>query len=188
MTQRCVGCVQQSRLHRRTPGRCRQRVHGWNPRTRGHGTQPVGPGASVCGVRRRRPLSRERNAGPTDFSRHTLWAIRPVADTPHSIATETICSDTPLPSRWAVVWRPVSPWATAQPLISGRAHVLRAHRATLLDDLGLPGTQDFFCSTFGSRGRPSTLSPTMLRWISAVPPQIVSEREKKNADIIWLMG
>ena len=26
----------------------------------------------------------------------------------------------------------------------------------------------------------------MLRWISAVPPQIVSDREKKNADIIWL--
>ena len=32
----------------------------------------------------------------------------------------------------------------------------------------------------GSLGRPSTRSPTMLRWISAVPPQIVSEREKKN--------
>ncbi len=35
-------------------------------------------------------------------------------------------------------------------------------------------------SGFGSFGRPSTRSPTMLRWISAVPPQIVSEREKKN--------
>ncbi len=33
----------------------------------------------------------------------------------------------------------------------------------------------------GSLGSPSTRSPTMLRWISAVPPQIVSEREKKNA-------
>ena len=32
----------------------------------------------------------------------------------------------------------------------------------------------------GSLGRPSTRSPTMLRWISAVPPQMVSEREKKN--------
>ena len=32
----------------------------------------------------------------------------------------------------------------------------------------------------GSLGSPSTRSPTMLRWISAVPPQIVSEREKKN--------
>ena len=41
---------------------------------------------------------------------------------------------------------------------------------------------------FGSRGRPRTRSPTMLRWISAVPPQIVSDREKKNADIIWLTG
>jgi hypothetical protein len=38
----------------------------------------------------------------------------------------------------------------------------------------------------GSRGRPRNFSPTMLRWISAVPPQIVSEREKKNADIIGL--
>ena len=33
---------------------------------------------------------------------------------------------------------------------------------------------------FGSFGSPSTLSPTMLRWISAVPPQMVSEREKKK--------
>ncbi len=28
---------------------------------------------------------------------------------------------------------------------------------------------------FGPRGNPSTLSPIMLRWISAVPPAIVSE-------------
>ena len=41
---------------------------------------------------------------------------------------------------------------------------------------------------FGSLGRPSTRSPTMLRWIWLVPPQIVSEREKKNADIIGLTG
>ena len=32
----------------------------------------------------------------------------------------------------------------------------------------------------GSLGSPRTRSPTMLRWISAVPPQIVSERLKKN--------
>ncbi len=32
----------------------------------------------------------------------------------------------------------------------------------------------------GSLGRPSTRSPTMFRWISAVPPQMVSEREKKK--------
>lgn len=43
-------------------------------------------------------------------------------------------------------------------------------------------------ATLGSRGRPSTFSPTMLRWIWDVPPQIVSEREKKNADIIRLTG
>src|SRR4029077_5049884 len=36
----------------------------------------------------------------------------------------------------------------------------------------------------GSLGRPRTRSPTMFRWIWLVPPQIVSEREKKNADII----
>ncbi len=35
---------------------------------------------------------------------------------------------------------------------------------------------------FGSLGSPSTRSPTMLRWICDVPPQIVSEREKKNDD------
>ena len=33
----------------------------------------------------------------------------------------------------------------------------------------------------GSLGRPSTRSPTMLRWIRLVPPQIVSLRLKKNA-------
>ena len=40
----------------------------------------------------------------------------------------------------------------------------------------------------GSLGSPSTRSPTMLRWIWLVPPQIVSDREKKNADIIGLTG
>src|SRR5208283_405360 len=35
-------------------------------------------------------------------------------------------------------------------------------------------------TAFGSLGRPSTRSPTMLRWISAVPPRMVSDREKKN--------
>ena len=40
----------------------------------------------------------------------------------------------------------------------------------------------------GSLGKPSTRSPTMLRWIWLVPPQIVSEREKKNDDIIGLTG
>jgi hypothetical protein len=34
----------------------------------------------------------------------------------------------------------------------------------------------------GSFGNPSTRSPTMLRWIWLVPPQIVSERLKKNDD------
>jgi hypothetical protein len=37
---------------------------------------------------------------------------------------------------------------------------------------------------FGSLGRPRARSPTMLRWISAVPPQIVSDRLKKNDDSI----
>ena len=40
----------------------------------------------------------------------------------------------------------------------------------------------------GSFGRPRMRSPTMLRWIWLVPPQIVSEREKKNADIIGDTG
>ena len=40
----------------------------------------------------------------------------------------------------------------------------------------------------GSLGRPRTRSATMLRWIWLVPPQIVSEREKKNAVIIGDTG
>ena len=47
---------------------------------------------------------------------------------------------------------------------------------------GLPPTG------LGSLGRPSTRSPTMLRWISAVPPQIVSDREKKNEACRSLTG
>ena len=39
-----------------------------------------------------------------------------------------------------------------------------------------------------SFGRPSTRSPTMLRWISAEPPQIVSEREKKKDACVELTG
>ena len=34
-------------------------------------------------------------------------------------------------------------------------------------------------AAFGSLGRPRTRSPTMLRWISAVPPQMVSDLDKK---------
>lgn len=51
-----------------------------------------------------------------------------------------------------------------------------------------PGRFYFFCSlgALGSRGRPRNFSPTMFLWISAVPPQMVSEREKKNADIMAL--
>ena len=41
---------------------------------------------------------------------------------------------------------------------------------------------------WGSLGRPSERSPTMLRWICDVPPQMVSERLKKNADIMALTG
>ncbi len=35
---------------------------------------------------------------------------------------------------------------------------------------------------FGSLGRPRMRSPTMLRWICDVPPQIVSDRLKKKDD------
>ena len=42
--------------------------------------------------------------------------------------------------------------------------------------------------TLGSLGRPSTRSPTMLRWIWLVPPQMVSLRLKKNELIIGLTG
>ena len=50
------------------------------------------------------------------------------------------------------------------------------------------GMLDWTYSGRGSFGRPSTRSPTMLRWIWLVPPQIVSDREKKNDDIIGLTG
>ena len=40
----------------------------------------------------------------------------------------------------------------------------------------------------GSLGRPRARSPTMLRWISAEPPQMVSEREKKNSAWRLLTG
>ena len=43
-------------------------------------------------------------------------------------------------------------------------------------------------TALGSFGRPSTRSPTMLRWISAVPPQMVSDREKKNEACRSLTG
>ena len=45
-----------------------------------------------------------------------------------------------------------------------------------------------FCSSFGSFGSPRTRSATMLRWIWAVPPQIVSEREKKKLVCSALTG
>ncbi len=41
---------------------------------------------------------------------------------------------------------------------------------------------------FGSLGSPKTRSLKMLRWIWLVPPQIVSEREKKNDEIIGDTG
>ena len=49
-------------------------------------------------------------------------------------------------------------------------------------------THAFASGAFGSRGRPNTFSPTMFRWIWLVPPQMVSERLKKNDDIIGLTG
>jgi hypothetical protein len=45
------------------------------------------------------------------------------------------------------------------------------------------GYADTIC---GSLGKERIRSPTILRWISAVPPQIVSLRLKKNADIMPL--
>jgi hypothetical protein len=50
------------------------------------------------------------------------------------------------------------------------------------------GAVDHHFSAEGSFGKPSTRSPTMLRWIWLVPPQMVSERLKKNALIMALTG
>jgi hypothetical protein len=47
---------------------------------------------------------------------------------------------------------------------------------------------DAAAGTFGSLGSPSTRSPMMLRWISAVPPQMVSDLEKKNEACRSLTG
>ena len=56
-----------------------------------------------------------------------------------------------------------------------------------------PRTPDYPCGTCGSFGRPSTRSPTMLRWIWLVPPQIVSrageeERRHHRADRVARRG
>ena len=65
-----------------------------------------------------------------------------------------------------------------------RGHQHRRQRGRRTDP-GTPGDgqlrpHEVAGSGRGSLGSPSTRSPTMLRWISAVPPQIVSDREKKN--------
>ena len=49
-------------------------------------------------------------------------------------------------------------------------------------------TRPAYVVTRGSFGRPRARSPMMLRWISAVPPHIVSEREKKKAACISETG
>jgi hypothetical protein len=47
----------------------------------------------------------------------------------------------------------------------------------LTGDSGSPAIRQ---AGFGSLGRPRTRSPTMLRWISAVPPQMVSDRLRRR--------
>jgi hypothetical protein len=59
----------------------------------------------------------------------------------------------------------------------------RAERIGGVERLGV-GAGGRAQAGFGSLGRPSARSPTMLRWISAAPPQMVSERLKKNDDTI----
>ena len=65
----------------------------------------------------------------------------------------------------------------------GQSHLVNRHSWTADDRSGGQSV-----AGRGSLGRPRTRSPTMLRWIWLVPPQIVSDREKKNADIIGLTG
>ena len=43
-------------------------------------------------------------------------------------------------------------------------------------------------SAWAPLASPRTRSPTMLRWISADPPQMVSDREKKKSDWRLLTG
>ena len=66
----------------------------------------------------------------------------------------------------------------------GRGPGGRGDRVRRPGRLSGPGRSDSSgqpaATALGSFGSPSTRSPTMLRWISAVPPQMVSDREKKN--------
>ena len=64
--------------------------------------------------------------------------------------------------------------ARARPLTAAAATAPGESARTLYAALG----------SLGSLGRPRARSPTMLRWISAAPPQIVSDREKKYDD--WM--
>ena len=63
----------------------------------------------------------------------------------------------------------------ADPRGPGRAGRRVARGLTGVRHLAQPAA-----TALGSLGRPRTRSPTMLRWISAVPPQIDSERLKKK--------
>jgi len=51
-----------------------------------------------------------------------------------------------------------------------------------------PRIQDLQPGGRGSFGSPRTRSPTMFRWISAVPPQMVSDRLKKKLAWSGLTG
>ena len=70
----------------------------------------------------------------------------------------------------------IGSWSTVIPVVL--EHRLRSPNGRGVEDQ----------AGLGSFGRPRTRSLTMLRWIWLVPPQIVSEREKKNADIIGDTG
>lgn len=66
------------------------------------------------------------------------------------------------------------------PLLVGQIGDHAVERFLLGQEVGCDGGKIVHRSAFGSRGRPRTNSPMMLRWIANVPPPTVKAGEKRN--------
>ena len=66
------------------------------------------------------------------------------------------------------------------PLLVGQIGDHTVERFLLRQEVGCDGGKIVHRSAFGSRGRPRTSSPMMLRWITNVPPPTVKAGEKRN--------
>jgi len=92
-------------------------------------------------------------------------------------AVATVAASVILARRWQQWSLPVTS-AAPRPQVARAGHAGQA--PTVPEAAGVESAQPAAAAALGSLGNPRTRSPTMLRWISAVPPQIVSERAKKN--------